>query len=123
MWRSVNTRLGTSCRGFPGTAIRGRGAPRLLWGGKFISIRINWGDNGMPEASGGRLTVSVGKREFENLYGAWAAYTDATQARGGTIDPVLAMQRTGIILQSLKAIIATLDVESEKPGEDPNIIQ
>lgn len=87
-------------------------------GREFISIRINWGDKGMPESSGERLTVSVGRREFENLYGAWAAYTDATQARNGTVDPVLALQRTGTILQSLKAIIATLDVESEKPGED-----
>lgn len=88
-------------------------------GREFISIRINWGDKGIPEASGERLTVSIGRREFENLYGAWAAYTDATQARSGTIDPVVAMQRTGTILRSLTAIIATLDVESEKPGEDP----
>lgn len=72
----------------------------------------------MPESSGGRLTVSVGKREFENLTGAWAAYTEATQTHNGPVDPVLAMQRTGTILRSLEAIMATLDVESEKPQED-----
>jgi hypothetical protein len=75
----------------------------------------------MPGESDARLTVSVAKREFENLTAAWVAYLAATQSSTVPVDPVLAMQRTGTILRSLKAVITTLDVESEKPGEDPGI--
>jgi hypothetical protein len=72
----------------------------------------------MHGESGARLTISVGKREFENLTDAWTAYTDATQSKTAVIDPVLALQRTGDILRSLAAVLATLGVEPEKPGKD-----
>lgn len=68
----------------------------------------------MPGESNARLTLSVGKREFEDLAGAWTAYLEATQSKPGPVDPVLAMQRTGTILRALKAVFATLGVESEK---------
>jgi hypothetical protein len=74
----------------------------------------------MPGESGERLSVSVGKREFENLTGAWVAYLEVRQSKNGPIDPILAMQRTGTVLRSLEAIIATLGIEPEKPGEDRN---
>lgn len=70
----------------------------------------------MPGETGERLTISVDKREFENLSEAWTAYIEATESRTARIDPVLAMQRTGTVLRSLKAVIATLGVESANPG-------
>lgn len=69
----------------------------------------------MPGKTGERLTISVGKREFENLSKAWAAYTEATESRTAPIDPVIAMQRTGTVLRSLKAVITTLGVASANP--------
>jgi hypothetical protein len=71
----------------------------------------------MPGESGGRLTVSVGRREFENLTGAWAAYLEATQTRK-PVDPVLAMQRTGSVLRSLEALAATVATGQELQGAD-----
>jgi hypothetical protein len=71
----------------------------------------------MPGQSDVRLNVSVGKREFEDLTGAWAAYLEVTQSKDRPIDPVLAMQRTGSVLRSVEAVLATLDGETEKPKE------
>ena len=65
----------------------------------------------MPAESGGRLTLSVGRREFENLTGAWAAYLEVTQTPK-PVDPVLAMRRTGSVLRSLEQLAGT--VVSEK---------
>ena len=65
----------------------------------------------MPGESGGRLTLSVGRREFENLTGAWAAYLEVTQTPK-PVDPVLAMRRTGSVLRSLEQLAGT--VVSEK---------
>jgi hypothetical protein len=71
----------------------------------------------MPGESEERLTVSVGKREFEDLTGALVAYTEATQANNRPVDPVLAMQRTGTVLQCLQEVFSTLGVEPKKSGE------
>jgi hypothetical protein len=65
----------------------------------------------MPGESGGRLTLSVGRREFENLTGAWAAYLEVTHTPK-PVDPVLAMRRTGSVLRSLEQLAGT--VVSEK---------
>jgi hypothetical protein len=64
----------------------------------------------MPGESEGRLTVSVGRRELEDLTGAWEAYVDATQVK--PVDPVLAMQRTGSVLRSLERVMANLNPKS-----------
>lgn len=71
----------------------------------------------MPEASGGRLTVSVGRREFENLTGAWAAYLEVTQTPK-PVDPVLAMRRTGTVLRSLEQLAVTVVSEQKLTGAD-----
>lgn len=63
----------------------------------------------MPEAAGERLTVSVGRLEFEDLSGAWAAYREATDRANGIVDPVLAMQRTGDVLRSVDRFLGTLN--------------
>ena len=65
----------------------------------------------MPGESAGRLTLSVGRREFECLTGAWAAYLEVTQTPN-PVDPVLAMRRTGSVLRSLEQLAGT--VASEK---------
>lgn len=62
----------------------------------------------MPGESGARLTMTVGRREFEELSGAWASYLEATKTREG-VDPVVAMQRTGTVLRSLEHLLATLE--------------
>lgn len=64
----------------------------------------------MPGESEGRLTVSVGRRELEELTGAWEAYVDATKVK--PVDPVLAMQRTGSVLRSLERVMANLNPKS-----------
>jgi hypothetical protein len=69
----------------------------------------------MPAESDVRLTLSVGRREFEALTAAWAAYTEVTQPEKGSVDPVLAMQRTGFVLRSLNAVMETL--EADEPDE------
>jgi hypothetical protein len=71
----------------------------------------------MPGESGGRLTVSVGRREFEDLAGAWAAYLEVTQTPKA-VDPVLAMRRTGSVLRSLEMLAATVVSGQELPGDD-----
>ncbi|MGX9898996.1 hypothetical protein ACW0JT_02330 [Arthrobacter sp. SA17] len=71
----------------------------------------------MPGESGGRLTVSVGRREFEDLTGAWAAYLEVTQTPK-PVDPVLAMQRAGSVLRSLDTLAATVVAGDELPGAD-----
>ena len=62
----------------------------------------------MPEVPGERLCVSVGRREFEELAGAWAAYVEVANTSAGSVDPVLAMQRTGSIVRSLERLIPTM---------------
>ncbi|WP_461164034.1 hypothetical protein [Arthrobacter sp. R4-81] len=71
----------------------------------------------MPEESGRRLTVSVGRREFENLQGAWAAYLDVTQT-ARPVDPVLAMRQTGSLLRSLERLAGTVISDQNVPGVD-----
>jgi hypothetical protein len=71
----------------------------------------------MPGESGGRLTVSVGRREFENLTGAWAAYLEVTQTPK-PVDPILAMRRTGTVLRSLEQLAATVVSEQKAAGAD-----
>lgn len=69
---------------------------------------------GMPEVPVARLTLRVGRREFENLTDAWSAYRGATDPATGAVDPVLAMQRTGDVLRCLNRFLATAESESEK---------
>lgn len=71
----------------------------------------------MPGESGGRLTVSVGRREFENLTGAWTAYLEVTQT-SKPVDPILAMRRTGTVLRSLEQLAATVVSEQKGSGAD-----
>lgn len=61
----------------------------------------------------GRLTVSVGQHEFQDLTAAWASYVEATRATGSPVDPILAMQRTGSVLRSLDRVMATLTSTSD----------
>ena len=68
----------------------------------------------MPEIPVGRLTLRVGRREFEDLTGAWAAYREVTERANGVLDPVLAMRRTGDVLRSVDHFLATVDSASEK---------
>lgn len=68
----------------------------------------------MPEASGGEITIRVGRWEFEELAGAWAAYREVTDRAKGTVDPVLAMQRTGDVLRSVDRFLASGVPEPEK---------
>lgn len=68
----------------------------------------------MPEAPGNKLTVGVGRREFEDLREAWAAYREVTDAAKGALDPVLAMRRSGDVLRSVDRFLATVDSEPEK---------
>lgn len=57
--------------------------------------------------SGGRRTISVGRREFEDLTEAWAAYLPVTQTPK-PVDPVLAMQQAGSVLRSLDTLAGTV---------------
>lgn len=66
----------------------------------------------MPGELPGRLTVSVGRPEFEDLAAAWAAYLQATGTTDA-VDPVLAMQRAGAVLRSLERLSATLECGPE----------
>jgi hypothetical protein len=68
----------------------------------------------MPEAPGKKLTVRVGRREFEDLREAWAAYREVTDLGNGALDPVLAMRRSGDVLRSVDRFLATVDSEPEK---------
>lgn len=71
----------------------------------------------MPGESGGRLTLSVGGREFEELAGAWASYLQATKSLEA-VDPVVAMQRTGAVLHALDQLMKTLEHGAEPAGAD-----
>ena len=62
----------------------------------------------MPGESGERLTLSVGRREFEELGSAWASYLQATKSLEA-VDPVLAMQRTGVVIRALEQLMNTLE--------------
>lgn len=68
----------------------------------------------MPAEPGARLTMTVGRREFEELTSAWASYLQATKPVE-RVDPVVAMQRTGTLLRSLEDLLATLEPEHELP--------
>jgi hypothetical protein len=65
----------------------------------------------MPEGPDGRLTVSVGRREFEKLNREWAEYVAATSAGSSPIDPLLTLRRTGGVLRSLDRLLASIDRE------------
>jgi hypothetical protein len=81
---------------------------------KFISIGSNRGVIGMPEGPDARMTVSVGRREFEELNREWADYVAAASAGPGPVDPVLTLRRTGRVLQSLDRLLASMDCEDGK---------
>ena len=55
----------------------------------------------------------VGRRKYEDLTGAWAAYREATRLAAGAVDPVVAMRRTGDVLRSVDRFLADLEVESQ----------
>lgn len=57
------------------------------------------------------MTVSVGRREFEELNREWADYVAATSAGSGPVDPVLALRRTGRVLRTLDRLLASMDRE------------
>jgi hypothetical protein len=65
----------------------------------------------MSEGPDGRLTVSVGRREFEKLNRDWADYVAATSAGSSPVDPVLTLRRTGGVLRSLDRLLASIDRE------------
>ncbi|WP_458112815.1 hypothetical protein M1D88_01215 [Arthrobacter sp. R1-13] len=71
----------------------------------------------MPDESGGRLTLFVGRREFEELAGAWASYLQATKSLEA-VDPVLAMQRTGAVLRALEQLMSTLEPDTRLGGSN-----
>ena len=71
----------------------------------------------MSAEAGERLTISVGRREFDELTGAWAAYREVTQGIEA-VDPVLAMQKTGSVLRSLDRLVASLTPEPAVPVID-----
>ncbi|MGX9899002.1 hypothetical protein ACW0JT_02365 [Arthrobacter sp. SA17] len=71
----------------------------------------------MPGESGGRLTLTVGRREFEELAAAWASYRQATKSLEA-VDPVLAMQRTGSVLRALEQLMKTLEPGTNYAGTD-----
>ncbi|KRE67548.1 hypothetical protein ASG92_14715 [Arthrobacter sp. Soil736] len=73
-----------------------------------------WGVIGMSEGPDGRLTVSVGRREFEKLNREWADYVAATSAGSSPVDPVLTLRRTGGVLRSLDRLLASIDREDSK---------
>lgn len=75
----------------------------------------------MPEDSSGRLTVSVGRGEFEDLTSAWLAYHEVAHAEIGSVDPVLAIRRAGSVLRSLERVLATFSTGPEKAEEDHSI--
>lgn len=64
---------------------------------------------GMPEGPDQRLTVSVGRREFEELNREWADYVAATSERSSQVDPILSLRRTGEVLRSLDRLLASID--------------
>lgn len=68
----------------------------------------------MSEGPDGRLTVSVGRREFEKLNREWADYVAATSAGPSPVDPVLTLRRTGGVLRSLDRLLASIDREDSK---------
>ncbi|MDQ0077848.1 hypothetical protein [Arthrobacter oryzae] len=68
----------------------------------------------MSEGPDGRLTVSVGRREFENLNREWADYLAATSAGSSPVDPVLTLRCTGGVLRSLDRLLASIDREDSK---------
>jgi hypothetical protein len=69
---------------------------------------------GMSEGPDGRLTVSVGRREFEKLNRDWADYVAATSAGSSPVDPVLTLRRTGGVLRSLDRLLASIGCEDSK---------
>ena len=69
----------------------------------------------MPGESGGRLTVTVGRRELEDLNDAWAAYLKATR-NVEAVDPVVAMQRTGSVLRTLDRLVSSMASGPLRPG-------
>ncbi|MBT2534180.1 hypothetical protein J7E83_19030 [Arthrobacter sp. ISL-48] len=72
----------------------------------------------MPEGSSGRLAVSVGQQEYERLTASWAAYREAVEPLAGPIDPVLAMQRSGVVLRSVEKFLGTVTIDRETEAED-----
>lgn len=67
-----------------------------------------------PEGPETRLTVSVGRREFEILNREWADYVAATSAGSSPVDPVLTLRRTGGVLRSLDRLLASIDRQDSK---------
>jgi hypothetical protein len=71
--------------------------------------------SGVPEGLDQRLTVSVGRREFEELNRDWAGYVAATRASSSQVDPVVSLRRTGEVLRSLDRLLASIDRAEAKP--------
>lgn len=67
----------------------------------------------MPLEPETRLTVSVGRQEFEELLSAWAEYTDATRTEPGQIDPVRALRHTGEVLRALDRMLTSLSPQED----------
>jgi hypothetical protein len=72
----------------------------------------------MSEGPDARLTVSVGRREFEKLNREWADYVAATSAGLSPVDPVLTLRRSGGVLRSLDRLLASIEREESK-GRSP----
>lgn len=65
----------------------------------------------MPVKPEARLTVTVGRQEFEELMSAWAEYTAVTSMEPGQMDPVHALRNTGEVLRSLDRLLSSLSPE------------
>ena len=68
----------------------------------------------MSEGPDGRLTLSVGRREFEQLNREWADYVAAATAGSSRVDPVLTLRRTGGVLRSLDLLLASIGREDSQ---------
>lgn len=68
----------------------------------------------MSERPDGRLTLSVGRREFEQLNREWADYVAAATAGSSPVDPVLTLRRTGGVLRSLDLLLASIGREDSQ---------
>jgi hypothetical protein len=81
-------------------------------------MRSIWGVFGMWEGPDGRLTVSVGRREFEQLHREWADYVAANNAGSSPVDPLIALRSTGRVLRSLDRLLASMDRPED--NKDPS---
>ncbi|WP_146072338.1 hypothetical protein [Arthrobacter sp. Y81] len=71
----------------------------------------------MSEGPDGRLTLSVGQQEFEQLNREWADYVAGASAGSSPVDPVLTLRRTGGVLRSLDRLLASIGREAPSGAE------